>query len=125
EGNVLANDATGADSVGQTVAFADTKGQYGTLTYKTDGTWSYTLDNSLPAVQALKAGETVTEAFNYTLTDADGDQSPATLTVTITGTNNAPVALPSYQLVGTEDTALAITWDNFGIDDPDESLELG
>src|SRR5699024_5406112 len=73
-----------------TVEFADTTGQYGTFTVDAEGKWSYTLDNSLQAVQALNDGETLTETFEYTVKDADGDESTATLTITINGQTDAP-----------------------------------
>ena len=72
---------TGA--VGNTVA-----GTYGTLTIDAAGNYSYQLNNSLAAVQGLSAGETLPEVFSYTLTDADGDTSPATLTITVNGAND-------------------------------------
>ena len=55
-----------------------------------NGTYSYTLNNANAAVQALTTGQTLTEAFTYTLTDNDGDTSPSTLTITINGTNDVP-----------------------------------
>src|SRR5690606_36985609 len=68
-----------------------TAGLYGTLVLNADGSYTYTLDNGLPAVQALDTGETLTEVFEYTITDGDGDPSTATVTITINGTNDAPV----------------------------------
>jgi VCBS repeat-containing protein len=44
------------------------------------------------AFDALKAGETATQVFTYTVTDKDGDKKTASVQVTITGTNDAPVA---------------------------------
>ena len=61
---------------------------YGTLVVQPDGRYTYTLDNSNPAVQRLIVGETLVERIGYTLTDADGDTSSATLTVTIRGAND-------------------------------------
>ncbi len=104
-GNVVTNDTLGADqtttpvtaihsdntntdgTVGSALA-----GEYGTLTLNSDGTYSYTLDNTNLDVQGLTDGETLTETYTYTITDADGDTSTAKLTITITGTNDAPVA---------------------------------
>ncbi|WP_313702492.1 VCBS domain-containing protein, partial [Achromobacter sp.] len=88
-GNVLANDTLGADK--STVAITTTDAKYGKLVDNGDGTWSYQLNNGLPAVQALNNGQTLTETIRYTITDADGDKSEATLTITINGTNDAPV----------------------------------
>ena len=42
------------------------------------------------AVQALDDGQKLTETFQYTMQDADGDQSSATLTITINGSNDTP-----------------------------------
>src|SRR6185503_18619282 len=53
-----------------------------------DGSYVYTLDNGLNAVQGLSAGESLTETFSYTMKDADGDTSPATLTITVNGTDD-------------------------------------
>ena len=59
-------------------------GTYGTLTIGADGTYTYTADQS--AADALDAGDVVTDVFTYT---ADGE---ATLTITVTGVNDDPVA---------------------------------
>ncbi|WP_254594990.1 retention module-containing protein, partial [Achromobacter animicus] len=92
-GNVLVNDTLGADK--STVAITTTDAKYGKLVDNGDGTWSYQLNNSLPAVQALNNGQTLTETIRYTITDADGDKSEATLTITINGqTDGPPVVTP-------------------------------
>ena len=64
---------------------------YGTLTVNPDGTWEYTLNNESDAVQALGGGDTRTETFNVTVTDVHGASHTQPITVTITGTNDAPV----------------------------------
>ncbi|MCJ8285857.1 Ig-like domain-containing protein [Halomonas sp.] len=61
------------------------EGQYGTLTIGSDGSYSYALDNTNPAVQGLDGDEKATEVFTYTLTDSDNDASSTTLTLTIQG----------------------------------------
>ncbi len=68
-------------------------GSYGTIALGSDGSYTYTLDNTNPAVQQLAVGDTLTETFDYTLTDKDGDTSSETLTITITGTDDLPVAV--------------------------------
>ena len=72
-------------------AFAST---YGSLTLNADGNYSYTLDNANTTVNALKNGQTLTETFNYTITDSDGNSSSTTLTITINGTNHASNLTP-------------------------------
>ena len=72
------------------------RGEYGTLTINPDGSYSYALDNDNADVNALKDGETLDEVFTYILTDDDGDQDDATLTITINGvTDGAPSIIPA------------------------------
>ncbi|MDE2078745.1 MAG: VCBS domain-containing protein, partial [Burkholderiales bacterium] len=80
-------------------------GAYGTFTIGTDGTWTYSADNSQSAVQQLGAGQTLTETFTVKSTDG----TPGTVTVTINGTNDAAV-ISSAGTTGsvTEDVAVDI-----------------
>ncbi|WGR68761.1 MULTISPECIES: DUF5801 repeats-in-toxin domain-containing protein [unclassified Bradyrhizobium] len=96
-GNVLTNDASGADAPASFVAWggaADAAAvgalsTYGTLQQNNDGTWSYTLDNSRAATQALTSADHLSFTLHYTMQDADGDTSPATLTINITGADDS------------------------------------
>ncbi|MCK5916620.1 MAG: VCBS domain-containing protein, partial [Deltaproteobacteria bacterium] len=67
---------------------SDVAGSYGKVNIAADGSYTYTLDNTLPAVQALNNADTLTDTFTYTMTDADGDTSTTTLTITVNGNNN-------------------------------------
>ncbi|WP_431855228.1 VCBS domain-containing protein [Azospirillum sp.] len=118
-GNVLTNDSdvdTGATRSVTAVSLGGTGGTvgepltaaYGSLTLNADGTWSYAIDNAKAAVQALAAGETLTETFGYTVADEHGATATATLTVTITGVNDAPVAVADTGTIA-EDAATAST----------------
>lgn len=121
-GDVLVNDVRGADAIAS-VVFDGTTAKYGSFTVDAEGKWSYTLDNSLGAVQELNDGDTLTETFEYTITDADGDTSTATLTITINGTNDAPtVAVGGGYASGIEDTDLTLTWADFKISDVDTEI---
>jgi VCBS repeat-containing protein len=60
---------------------------YGSFTITVDGHWTYTLDDSNPAVQALNTTDTVTDSF--TVTTIGG--TPQVVTVTIQGTNDPAV----------------------------------
>ncbi|MBH5401917.1 M10 family metallopeptidase C-terminal domain-containing protein [Bradyrhizobium sp. CNPSo 4010] len=60
---------------------------YGTFTMTVAGVWTYTLDNANSAVQALNAGETLTDSF--TVTTLDG--TAQVVTITIRGSNDAAV----------------------------------
>src|SRR5690554_3725570 len=88
--NVAGNTAT--ENAGTLVI----EGEYGTLTINPDGSYNYKLDNSNSAVNALKGGDTLEEVFSYTVTDNDGDQSTATLSITINGTTDGtPTVVPA------------------------------
>ncbi|WP_220034759.1 beta strand repeat-containing protein [Psychrobacter fozii] len=94
--------ATVAGTVG-----GGTQGDYGVLSLNADGSYSYDLDND--AAQYLAVDESLTETFNYTITDADGDSSMTTLTITINGTNDRPVITNTANGNNIIETAAAIT----------------
>ncbi|MDT8896337.1 DUF5801 repeats-in-toxin domain-containing protein [Halomonas sp. I1] len=79
--NVSGNSASGSGPL-------TIEGEYGTLTLEADGSYTYVLDNTNLDVQGLGDGDTLEEAFTYTLTDGDTDQDDATLTITIDGSDD-------------------------------------
>jgi VCBS repeat-containing protein len=107
-GNVLSNDtdvdagdtknvvgvrhgihSTTAGSVASTVW-----GTYGSLVINANGSYTYLVDNSNSAVQALRlSNETLTDTFTYTMQDTGGLQSTNQLVITIHSQNDNPVAL--------------------------------
>ncbi|MHA3905300.1 retention module-containing protein [Castellaniella sp. WN] len=101
-GNVLTNDTGwGADgqkdvvhgfawNAGDNAAAQADLSQYGTLVLGPAGGWTFVLDSSKPATQALAEGQVKDFVLKYTLTDNDGDTSEANLTIHIQGTNDAP-----------------------------------
>ena len=74
-------------------------GSYGSINLAADGSYTYTLNNGLAAVQALAVGEHLTDTFSYTADDGRGGKATTTLTITINGTNDAPQIL-----IGSGDT---------------------
>ncbi|WP_081397608.1 retention module-containing protein, partial [Achromobacter xylosoxidans] len=70
-------------------------GQYGKFTVDANGNWKYELDNTSDKVQALKEGEKVTDTITVTVDDGHGGTATKTITVDITGTNDAAVITPS------------------------------
>ncbi|MGE0387356.1 MAG: beta strand repeat-containing protein [Gammaproteobacteria bacterium] len=62
----------------------------GTASVAADG--SAVLYTPGAAAQSLRAGQSQTDSFTYTMRDGGGAQSTATVSVTITGANDAPVA---------------------------------
>ena len=92
-GNVLTNDtdpdsslnvsAVAGGSVGSPRA-----GSFGSVTLNGNGSYTYTLDDTHPTVNALAPGQTLTDPFGYTVSDGLLTSS-STLTVTIHGADDA------------------------------------
>ncbi|MFN9539525.1 MAG: cadherin domain-containing protein [Planctomycetota bacterium] len=104
-GNVLTNDtdvdtgdtktvsgvAAGVVGSASTNVGANVTGAYGTINIAADGSYTYTVDNSNAAVQALRTpANSLTDTFTYTMRDAAGLTSTAQITITIQGANDAP-----------------------------------
>ena len=60
---------------------------YGSYAMSAAGVWTYTLDNSVAAVQALNIGDTLTDTFSVSTVDGTSQQ----VSVTINGANDAAV----------------------------------
>ena len=88
-GTLIVSDVDTGEAV--LVAQEDALGdnEYGTFQIHADGTWTYTLDNSLDAIQQLPAGEELTDTITVVSEDGTATQQ---IVVTITGTNDAPTA---------------------------------
>jgi len=77
---------TGQDHFQTQASTAGSNG-YGVFTLTADGHWTYSADNTQTAIQQLGDGESLTDSF--TAVSADG--TTKVVTVTIHGTNDAPV----------------------------------
>ena len=97
-------------------AIAPSSGTLGTLTasVSTDTTgsglggvvsWNYSV--AAAAVEYLAAGQTKVETFGFNVLDGQGGSVPRTVSVTVTGTNDAPVAANDTASTA-EDTAVTI-----------------
>ncbi|WP_156337019.1 VCBS domain-containing protein, partial [Achromobacter kerstersii] len=82
-------------------------GTYGTFTVDSSGKWTYTLNNASANVQGLKEGQQVTETITVTVNDGHGGTAQLPVTVTITGTNDAPVITGQTSGTVTEDYTLS------------------
>ncbi|MGV0984163.1 MAG: Ig-like domain-containing protein [Limnohabitans sp.] len=88
-GTVIVTDGDAGQASLQTPSSTQLAGTYGSFALNSaTGAWTYTLDNTKPATQALAAGAQVTDKL--TVTSADGSAS-TDISVTVTGTNDAPV----------------------------------
>ena len=95
-----------ADNVGK--ATAGTNG--GSFVIAADGSYSFDPGSSF---LDLAAGVTVTTSVTYTIGDAKGGADTATLTLTVTGVNTAPVAVTDWGLVPSDKT-LTVAADDKG-----------
>lgn len=91
------------DGMGNDVAIGvgdtNVEGDYGTLTIKADGTYSYDLKDDQANVNELDDGEMVFDNFVYTIIDTGGKTATATLDITINGANDSPVATADMNMV--------------------------
>lgn len=83
--------ATDPDA-GDTLTYAGTAaGHYGQLAVDAaTGRWTYTLDNSLPATDALQAYQFATEQFTVSAIDSHGASVQQTLQIMVSGSDDAP-----------------------------------
>ena len=96
---------------------SDTGTYYGSLTIETDGTWTYTADNSDSKINALGKDDSPTDTF--TVTNAD-KVSTTTVTITINGANDAPVAVDDFGAT-TENKMLTVANDDEGTIETDDA----
>ena len=86
-GKLTVSDADAGQS--SVIAQNSVAGKYGTFSIDANGNWTYSLNNSLKAVQDLAPGKVLKESFEVTSADGSAKQ---TITVDVVGTNDAPTA---------------------------------
>ena len=101
-------------------------GTYGTFAVTSQGVWTYTLDNNDADTTALDANDQVTDAFTITVSD---DATPSlsdtmTVTITITGANDAPSAGSDQTGSVTEDASTTTATGTVSGTDADDSASL-
>ncbi len=114
-GTVTVSDSDGTDTV---QAQTDKVGTYGTFSIKTNGEWTYTLDNTDDDTNALAAGTTAEDEFAI----AAADGTAGTVTITVTGANDAPTANAGTDATVAE--GASVTLDGTGSSDPDADTTL-
>ena len=86
---------TVVDINGVTNPAINVTGVYGDLDWAADGSYTYALNNTLAAVQALNFGDALVDTFVYTVSDGNGGIDFATLTITIDGRDDVSFAISS------------------------------
>ena len=95
-------------------------GTYGTLTLNANGSYTYVADQD--AADALDAGDTVTDVFNYTVSDGSATDM-ATITITVNGINDAPVAVDDTDAVNEDATITRSVGDSQELDSDDTDTD--
>ena len=87
---VLSNDSDPNAGDTLTVTAVDTSETIGAVNaWNADGSFTYDPEGQF---QYLRAGNSTTDSFTYTVSDSSGDSDTATVTITIKGVNDPPVA---------------------------------
>ncbi len=82
-------------------------GTYGQLTIAANGSYTYVANKD--AADVLDPGDVVTDSFNYTVSDGQGETDIAVLTITVIGINDAPVGVADTDSVVTSNTVTDAT----------------
>jgi VCBS repeat-containing protein len=93
-GQLSASDVDNGDHQHWSVQGSDT-GAYGSIAVDGTGKWTYTLDNG--AAQSLAEGESHNETFTIRIADDSGAYQDQTITVTVSGTEDAPIITSDAQ----------------------------
>jgi VCBS repeat-containing protein len=112
----IAGSVSGSDVDNATLTYALTAAAPAGLSFNSDGSFSYVpqaIDNQ------LDSGETRTVTFDYVANDGTTISAPATVTITISGANDAPVSGGNVAAAGSEDAG-SITGTVPGASDVDD-----
>ena len=77
-------------------------GIYGTLVINADGSYTYTLDNTRIQTQNIINNQNLNDVFTYKITDGNGGYDTATITVTVTGTQDLTAILPQSVAISSD-----------------------
>jgi VCBS repeat-containing protein len=102
---VLSNDSDLDVGDTLTVTSVDTSGTVGAVTaWNADGSFTYDPDEQF---EYLQAGGSATDSFTYVVSDGYGGNDTATVTVTVNGVNDPPVAV-NDSAITKKDTSVVI-----------------
>lgn len=130
-GNVLVNDIDPDEDLLSVANPGTYQGTYGTLLLAANGSYTYTMDPTLPATQSLAAGATAVDSFTYVAQDGAPvfpGQATAQLNIEVTGTNHAPVVddpLLDQSTVAGQAFEFKVSMESFSDPDPNDHLDLG
>jgi VCBS repeat-containing protein len=114
--NVLADDADMDASDVLSVGGVDTAGTLGVVTDNGDGTFTYDPNGQF---EQLAVGDSAIGAFTYTVSDGNGGTDTGTVTIAVSGVNDAPVAADDGGAGFTTDEETPLTTDSVLTNDTD------
>ena len=120
---VLLNDID-VDSLSVTVNLADANSALGVpVTVNSDGTFLYDPRNTI-AAQQLALGQTVTDTFTYRISDGFLTSNTTTVSITLSGRNDAPTSSAQGFAIGEDGPAASANFagDDIDVDDSQGSL---
>ncbi|MGX9357406.1 VCBS domain-containing protein [Roseobacteraceae bacterium S113] len=99
----------------------DDGGTTGAVTNNNDGTFGY---DASGAFENLAEGQTATDTFDVTVTDAGGLSDTQTVTITVRGVNDDPtIGAAANEIVNLDEDG-SITFDNLVISDADDGATI-
>ncbi|MEX0285417.1 MAG: Ig-like domain-containing protein, partial [Paracoccaceae bacterium] len=104
-GITVAADFTDVDASDTHTFTVDTTGTLGNVVNNNDGTFDYDPNG---AFEALAVGETATDTFSYTVDDGNGGTASEIVTITVTGQNDAPVAVAAAGTVAEDGPGITV-----------------
>nr|WP_321461885.1 Ig-like domain-containing protein [uncultured Cohaesibacter sp.] len=91
ENTTLSSNVSATDLDGDTISYSlDAQPSEGSVTFNADGSYSFDPGTDF---DDLAVGESRTVTFNYTANDGNGSTDGGTVTIEVTGTNDAPTAI--------------------------------
>jgi VCBS repeat-containing protein len=116
DGNILLSNDSDPDGDALILTALDSDSALGaSIVNNNDGSYTYNPGNIF---NSLAAGETVTDSFNYTMTDGHGGTVTGTVSITIEGVNDVPQGLDNTVYLD-EDSHYVVTLDDLGYSDVD------
>jgi VCBS repeat-containing protein len=114
---LLANDGDVDGDAITANGFSGVSSRGASLIVNSDGSFSYD-PRGVAVIESLAVGQTLNDTFSYTITDGKGGTSTATVTVAVSGANDAPVAQDDNYRTD-EDSVLVVSGEGVLANDTD------
>ena len=112
---VLANDSDVENNPLTVTGFDITSTNGATVTVYSDGSFDYD-PTSIPAIQTLNTGDSLPDSFSYTISDGNGGSDTGIVNITVSGTNDDPLADAGTDIFSRENTQIFLSGTGNDID---------